>query len=61
MTDGETSALYIHLYFDEDVSIRIVDNLRTRGFDVLASRDADMWANPMMSKCYMPFLCAAQL
>lgn len=42
MTDGEISALYIHLYFDEDVSIRIVDNLRTRGFDVLSSRDAEM-------------------
>ena len=42
MTDGEVSALYIHLYFDEDVSVRIVDNLSTRGFDVLSSRDADM-------------------
>lgn len=41
-TDGEISSLYIHLYFDEDVSVRIVDNLRTRGFDVLSSRDADM-------------------
>ena len=35
------SSLYIHLYFDEDVSAGIVDNLRTRGFDVLSSRDAD--------------------
>lgn len=41
-TDGEISSLYIHLYFDEDVLVRIVDNLRTRGFDVLSSRDADM-------------------
>ena len=41
-TDGEISSLYIHLYFDEDVSVRIVDNMRTRGFDVLSSRDADM-------------------
>ena len=38
---AETSSLYIHLYFDEDVSVGIVDNLRTRGFDVLSSRDAD--------------------
>ncbi len=37
----EISSLYIHLYFDEDVSAGIVDNLRTRGFDVLSSRDAD--------------------
>jgi hypothetical protein len=45
MTDqggGETNSLYIHLYFDEDVSAGIVNNLRTRGFDVLSSRDADM-------------------
>lgn len=40
--DGEIVSLYIHLYFDEDVSVRIVDNLRTRGFDVLSSRDAEM-------------------
>jgi hypothetical protein len=38
---AETSSLYIHLYFDEDVSVGIVENLRTRGFDVLSSRDAD--------------------
>jgi len=45
MTDqggGETISLYIHLYFDEDVSAGVVNNLRTRGFDVLSSRDADM-------------------
>lgn len=44
MTDGgkeETLSLYIHLYFDEDVSVNIVENLRTRGFDVLSARDAD--------------------
>lgn len=37
----EYSSLYIHLYFDEDVSAGIVENLRTRGFDVLSARDAD--------------------
>lgn len=41
-THGEISSLYIHLYFDEDVSVGIVENLRTRGFDVLSSRDSDM-------------------
>lgn len=38
--EGEISTLYIHLYFDEDVSVSIVENLRTRGFDVLSVRDA---------------------
>lgn len=38
--EGEFSTLYIHLYFDEDVSVGIVENLRTRGFDVLSTRDA---------------------
>lgn len=38
---AEASSLYIHLYFDEDVSVGIVENLRTRGFDVLSARDAD--------------------
>jgi hypothetical protein len=38
--EGEFSTLYIHLYFDEDVSVSIVENLRTRGFDVLSVRDA---------------------
>ncbi|GAB4545852.1 MAG: hypothetical protein Fur002_20350 [Anaerolineales bacterium] len=38
--EGESSPLYIHLYFDEDVSVGIVENLRTRGFDVLSVRDA---------------------
>lgn len=37
---GDFSTLYIHLYFDEDVSVGIVENLRTRGFDVLSARDA---------------------
>ena len=42
MTESEEgfSSLYIHLYFDEDVSAGIVENLRTRGFDVLSARDA---------------------
>jgi len=39
--EGEFSTLYLHLYFDEDVSVGIVENLRTRGFDVLSARDAD--------------------
>jgi Domain of unknown function (DUF5615) len=42
MTESEEegfSSLYIHLYFDEDVSAGIVENLRTRGFDVLSARD----------------------
>ena len=39
--EGEFSTLYIHLYFDEDVSVGIVENLRTRGFDVLSARDAN--------------------
>ncbi len=38
--EGDFSFLYIHLYFDEDVSASIVENLRTRGFDVLSARDA---------------------
>ncbi len=44
MTEGdktEYSSLYIHLYFDEDVSVGIVENIRTRGFDVLSARGAD--------------------
>ena len=40
--DPELASLYIHLYFDEDVSADIVGNIRTRGFDVLSARDADM-------------------
>jgi hypothetical protein len=38
----ELASLYIHLYFDEDVSADIVDNLRTRGFDVVSARDVEM-------------------
>jgi hypothetical protein len=41
-SDEEIDSLYIHLYFDEDVSAGVVENLRTRGFDILSSRDADM-------------------
>lgn len=40
--DEETSSLYIHLYFDEDVSVKIAENLRTRGFDVLTTLEAGM-------------------
>jgi len=42
MTERELSALYIHLYFDEDVSLRVAENLRSRGFDVLSFHDAEM-------------------
>ena len=38
----ELRSLYIRLYFDEDVSVDIVDNLRTRGFDVASAHDAGM-------------------
>jgi len=37
--DEELTSLYIPLYFDEDVSVDITDNLRTRGFDVVCARD----------------------
>ena len=36
----DLQALYMRLYFDEDVSRDIVENLRQRGFDVLSARDA---------------------
>lgn len=39
--DQELLALCVRLYFDEDVSAGIVENLRQRGFDVLSARDAD--------------------
>lgn len=39
--DQELLALYVRLYFDEDVSASVVENLRQRGFDVLSARDAD--------------------
>jgi hypothetical protein len=38
--DQELLALYVRLYFDEDVSSGVVENLRQRGFDVLSARDA---------------------
>lgn len=38
--DRDLLALYVRLYFDEDVSRDIVENLRQRGFDVLSARDA---------------------
>jgi hypothetical protein len=40
--DDKLGSLFIHLYFDDDVSAGIVDNLRTRGFDVLSARETDM-------------------
>lgn len=38
--DQDLLALYLRLYFDEDVSASIVENLRQRGFDVSSARDA---------------------
>ena len=38
--DAELQLLYIRLYFDEDVSAEVVENLRQRGFDVLCARDS---------------------
>lgn len=38
--DQDLLALYVRLYFDEDVSASIVDNLRQRGFDGTSARDA---------------------
>jgi hypothetical protein len=38
--DPELHALYLRLYFDEDVAHSVVENLRQRGFDVLSARDA---------------------
>lgn len=40
--DPELKSLYLPLYFDEDVSVYVVENLRTRGFDVLESRRAGL-------------------
>jgi len=45
-SEGDYSFLYISLYFDEDVSAGIVENLQTRGFDVLSARDADALGRP---------------
>lgn len=38
--DQDLLALYVRLYFDEDVSASIVDNQRQRGFDGTSARDA---------------------
>lgn len=38
----ELVSVYIRLYFDEDVSIGIAENLRQRGFDALCVRDVQM-------------------
>jgi hypothetical protein len=38
----ELRPLFIKFYFDEDVSIGIVNNLRNQGFDVLCARDVAM-------------------
>jgi hypothetical protein len=38
--DPDLLPLYVRLYFDEDVSVGIVDSLRQRGFDVLSTHDA---------------------
>ena len=40
--DQDLQSLYIRLYFDEDVSAEVVENLRQRGFDVLCARDASL-------------------
>jgi hypothetical protein len=41
-TEEEIGSLFIKFYFDEDVSVGIVNNLRNRGFDVLCARDVAM-------------------
>lgn len=38
--DPELLALYLPLFFDEDVSAIVVQHLRQRGFDVLSVREA---------------------
>lgn len=38
--DAVLHALYMRLLFDEDVSVEIAANLKSRGFDVLTVRDA---------------------
>ncbi|TEU11204.1 MAG: hypothetical protein E3J21_24240 [Anaerolineales bacterium] len=38
----EFTALYIKLYFDEDVSRKIMVNLRNRGYNVLHACEAEM-------------------
>ena len=44
--DNKTLPLYVHLYFDEDVPLQIVNNLRNRDLDVLSFRDANMAGSP---------------
>ncbi len=38
--ENDLQTLYMRLYFDEDVSLDIVQSLLKRGFDVLSARDA---------------------
>ena len=38
--DQSLLPVYVRLYFDEDVSVDIVRNLRQRGFDVLSTHEA---------------------
>ena len=38
--DATLHSLYMRLDFDEDVSVEIAANLKSRGFDVLTVRDA---------------------
>jgi hypothetical protein len=40
-SERDLLSLYLALFFDEDVSREIVENLRQRGFDVLSAREAD--------------------
>ena len=40
--DPDLLPLYLHLYFDEDVSQGIVENLHTRGLDVRSALDANL-------------------
>lgn len=37
--DPDLLPLYVSLYFDEDVSAGVVQNLRLRGFDVINARE----------------------
>ncbi|MGE0642781.1 MAG: DUF5615 family PIN-like protein [Nitrospira sp.] len=38
-------ALFIRLYFDEDVSVFVAELLRSHGFDVLTTREAQQLGN----------------
>ena len=40
--DPELAGLYIHLYFDEDVALTIVENIISRRFDATCARDEKM-------------------